>query len=55
MSVDEFKEKLDIYLQTILDKPILPAYISSVCNQFTGNPSNYIVDLAKSVRFRRPG
>ena len=55
LSVGEFKLKLDIYLQTIPDEPILPGYIPSACNQFTGSPSNSLVDLVKSVGLRRPG
>ena len=55
VSVDQFKYKLDLFLQSIPDEPFLPGYISSACNQITGNPSNSIIDLVKSERLRRPG
>ena len=55
ISVDQFKYKLDIYLQSIPDEPNLHGYVPSVCNQLSGNPSNSLVDCAKPGSLRRPG
>ena len=55
ISIDEFKAKLDQYLQTIPDEPKVQNYIPTTCNQITGNPSNSIVDHIKAERTRRPG
>ena len=55
LSVDGFKQKLDVYLQSIPDEPILPGYTPSACNQHTGSPSNSLIDLKKPDRFRTPG
>ena len=55
LSVDGFKQKLDVYLQSIPDEPILPGYTPSACNQHTGSPSNSLIDLKKPERFRTPG
>ena len=55
ISIDDFKEKLDVYLETIPDEPKLHNYVPSTCCQNTGNPSNSIIDHAKADRTRRPG
>ena len=55
ISVDQFKYKLDVYLQAIPDEPSLHGYVPSVCNQLSGIPSNSLVDHVKSERLRRPG
>ena len=55
ISIDDFKEKLDMYLETIPDEPKLHNYVPSTCCQNTGNPSNSIIDHAKADRTRRPG
>ena len=55
ISVDQFKYKLDIYLQSIPDEPNLHGYAPSVCNQISGNPSNSLVDHVRSGSLRRPG
>ena len=55
ISVDQFKYKLDVYLQSIPDEPSLHGYVPSVCNQLSGIPSNSLVDHVKSERLRRPG
>ena len=55
ISVDQFKYKLDIYLQSIPDEPNLHGYVPSLCNQLSGNPSNSLVDYAKPGSLRRPG
>ena len=53
-SVDEFKLKLDKYLENIQDEPSLPNYIPTACNQLTAKPSNSIVDQGR-LKTRRPG
>ena len=53
--VDEFKSKLDVFLQTIPDEPKVPGYTPSTCNQITASPSNSIVDHTRSESSRRPG
>jgi hypothetical protein len=54
VSVDDFKAKLDKYLETLADEPILQNYIPAMCNQLTAAPSNSIIDHART-KFRRPG
>ena len=54
MSVDDFKAKLDKYLETLADEPKLQNYIPAMCNPLTAAPSNSIIDHA-STKFRRPG
>ena len=54
ISIDDFKSKLDNYLETLPDEPKLTCYTPTVCNQVTASPSNSIIDHARS-RFRRPG
>ena len=53
-SVDEFKSKLDGYLETLPDEPKLSTYIPTGCNQFSARPSTTIVDQART-RLGRPG
>ena len=55
ISVDQFKYKLDIYLQSIPDEPNLHGYVPIVCNQLSGSPSNSLVDHVRSGSLRRPG
>ena len=52
--LEEFKSKLDSYLETLPDEPQLPNYTPSTCNQVTAKPSNSIVDHAR-MPTRRPG
>ena len=54
-SIEDFKRKLDQYLEKIPDEPKLPNYIPSAANQITGIPSNSIIDHAKNDKTRRPG
>ena len=54
ISVDDFKWKLDKYLENLPDEPVLPNYTpSATCNIFTARPSNSIVDQSRTKR--RPG
>ena len=53
-SIEDFKSKLDKYLETLPDEPKLTNYTPAVCNQITASPSNSIIDHARS-RHRRPG
>ena len=55
ISVDEFKIKLDKYLELLPDEPKIGGYYPSACNQFSGNPSNSIIDQGRFLRARRPG
>ena len=54
VSVEEFKFKLDKYLEVLPDEPKVGTYIPSVCNQFSASPSNSIIDHSRT-RMRRPG
>ena len=51
ISVEAFKEKLDLYLQTIPDEPYLQGYTPTACSQETGKPSNSLIDQAKLYIF----
>ena len=55
VSVEEFKEKLDKYLQQIPDEPNVKGLTPSACDMFTAAPSNSIVDQSKTNKPRRPG
>ena len=46
-SIDDFKFKLDQYLARIPDEPKLPGYIPTATNQYTGQPSNSIIDQVR--------
>jgi hypothetical protein len=48
-SVDEFKSKLDLVLSKVPDEPKISGYVPSACDQFSGNPSNSIVDQIRGV------
>jgi ribonuclease P/MRP protein subunit RPP40 len=55
ISVEEFKSKLDHYLESIPDEPHLNGYVPTTCDQLSGSPSNSILDHARTDRSRRPG
>ena len=55
VSVDEFKQHLDKFLEKLPDEPKVDNYIPSACNIVTASPSNSVVDLARTVKTRRPG
>ena len=55
VSVEEFKEKLDKYLQHIPDEPNVEGLTPSACDLFTAAPSNSIVDQSRNSKIRRPG
>ena len=46
-SMDDFKSALDQFLSKIPDEPKLPGYIPAACNQFSGQPSNCLVDQVR--------
>ena len=52
--IDEFKSKLDKYLELLPDEPKLENYTPTVCDQFSASPSNSIIDHSRA-RTRRPG
>ena len=45
-NINKFKEKLDIFLSTIPDQPVIGNLISATCNPITLQPSDSILDLA---------
>ena len=55
-SVDEFKMQLDLILAKFPDEPRVSGceYTPSASDQFTGNPSNSIVDQIRGVSFPTP-
>ena len=55
-SVDEFKMQLDLILAKVPDEPRVSGceYTPSASDQFTGNPSNSIVDQIRGVSFPTP-
>ena len=55
VSVEEFKEKLDKYLQKIPDEPNVEGLTPSACDMFTTAPSNSVVDQSRTNKPRRPG
>ena len=55
VTVEEFKSSLDKLLELLPDEPKVGNYVPSACNILTASPTNSIVDLAKTVRARRPG
>ena len=55
VTVEEFKSSLDKFLEKLPDEPKVGNYVPSACNILTANPTNSIIDLAKTVRARRPG
>ena len=46
-NVDEFKEKLDLFLQSIPDEPKVEGYVPSACDDLTAKPSNSIIFQCK--------
>ena len=55
ISVDEFKAKLDKYLELLPDEPKIGGYIPSACDQYNGKPSNSMIDQGRHLNRRRPG
>ena len=49
-SIDEFKAELDQYLEKIPDEPKLPGYIPTASDQFSGQPSNSLVDQIRKSK-----
>ena len=55
VSVEEFKEKLDKFLEKIPDQPNVDGLTPTACNPFNAAPSNSIVDQARTILpHRRP-
>ena len=48
-SIDDFKSALDQFLAKIPDEPKLPGYIPAACDQFSGQPSNSLVDQIQNT------
>ena len=57
ISIEDFKFKLDKFLEGIPDEPKLPGYVPQGCNQISAVPSNSIIDQSRtaSLDSRRPG
>ena len=57
ISIEDFKFKLDKFLEGIPDEPKLPGYVPRSCNQISAVPSNSIIDQSRtaSLDSRRPG
>ena len=51
-SIDEFKSELDGFLSKIPDEPNVTGtnYTPRACNQFTGKPSNSLIDQYRSMK-----
>ena len=46
-NLDDFKERLDSYLQSIPDEPKVDGYIPSACEDLTAKPSNSLLFQSK--------
>ena len=46
-SIDDFKSSLDQFLAKIPDEPKLPGYTPAACDQYSGQPSNSLVDQVR--------
>ena len=56
VSVGEFKEQLDKFLEKIPDQPNVDGLTPTACNLYNAAPSNSIVDQARTILpHRRPG
>ena len=56
VSVGEFKEQLDKFLEMIPDQPNVDGLTPTACNLYNAAPSNSIVDQARTIQpHRRPG
>jgi hypothetical protein len=54
-SIDDFKFKLDKYLETVPDQPKTMDLIPAACNQFDARPSNSIVDQIRRLKINAGG
>ena len=54
-SIEEFKEALDQYLSKIPDEPKLPGYTPTASDQFSGQPSNSLVDQIRKFNQTKMG
>lgn len=43
--IEDFKEKLDLFLATIPDHPKIGDMVPNICNQITAKPSNSLIDV----------
>ena len=55
VTVEEFKEKLDRFLQKVPDEPNVDGLTPGACNQWTAAPSNSILDQVRRVFSREMG
>ena len=54
-NVDEFKVQLDKVLEKVPDEPNISGgqYTPRACDQFTGRPSNSIIDQIRGIEFKK--
>ena len=50
VSIDEFKEQLDRYLQVIPDEPKVDGLTPNACNPYSAAPSNSLLDQSRTNR-----
>ena len=49
VSVDDFKMRLDKYLEQNPDEPNVDGLVSAACNPFTASPSNSLLDQPRAA------
>ena len=52
-NLDDFKERLDLYLSSIPDEPKVDGYIPGACDDLTAKPSNSLIHQSKQNLRRR--
>jgi hypothetical protein len=45
----EFTTELDLVISKVPDEPKIRGYVPRACDQFSGNPSNLIVDQIRAI------
>ena len=54
-SVDDFKEKLDKFLGNVQDEPKTQNLTPAGCDQFSGKPSNSLIDQVRRLNLKQGG
>ena len=55
VTVEEFKERLDMFLTKIPDEPKVEGLTPSACDLYSAAPSNSLIDQSRNITVRRPG
>ena len=55
VTVEEFKERLDMFLTKIPDEPKVEGLTPSACDLYSAAPSNSLIDQSRNIKVRRPG